>query len=151
MSALLQDLRFGVRGYGSSPGFTAIAVLTLALGIGGTTSIFSFVDALLLRRLPVAAPDELVVLGPGGGGITGESDMPQANNFSFAQYEGLRRQNDAFQSVAAAATFNTGTTVRTEQDAEPDASLVLATQLVSGDYFDLLGLHPCGGTLARSI
>ncbi|MCB1020770.1 MAG: ABC transporter permease [Bryobacterales bacterium] len=147
MTALQQDLRFALRGYRRSPGFTAIAILTLALGVGGTTSIFSFVEALLLRRLPIAAPEQLVVLGPGGGGLTGESDMPQDNNFSFAQYEGLRRQNDAFQAVAASGTFNTGTTVRTEQDADPEASLVLSTQLVSADYFDLLGLHPAAGRL----
>src|SRR4051794_29999116 len=63
LEILAQDTRYGLRAMRSNPVFTALAVLSLAIGIGANTAIFSLVDALLLRRLPVRAPDELVVIG----------------------------------------------------------------------------------------
>ena len=146
MATLLGDLRFAIRSLVRAPGFALVAILTLAIGIGANTAIFSFVEAVLLRTLPVHAPAELVMLGPGAAGVTGTSDRPQADHFAFAQYEALRENNDAFQNVAAVATFNVGTTVRSP-DQGPEASQVLPSQLVSGDYFATLGLLPALGRL----
>ena len=147
MNGFVQDLRFAFRGFAKSPGYAAVAIVTLALGIGGTTAMFSFVEAVLLRHLPVRSPGELVVLGPGGSsGVTGTSQMPGSDNFAFSQYEGLREQNDVFQSVAAAATFNVTTLTRRPAD-DPEAADRLQTQLVTADYFTLMGLRPAAGRL----
>ena len=63
MATFWQDVRFAVRGFRRNPGFTAVVVLTLGLGIGANTSVFSVVDAVVLRPLPFAAPQELVAIG----------------------------------------------------------------------------------------
>jgi predicted permease len=146
MTALLQDLRFAVRAFARAPGFALIAIVTLAIGIGANTAIFSFVQALLLRPLPVQAPAQLVSLGPGAAGVTGTGDRPQTDHFSYAQYQALREDNDAFETVAAGATFSVGTTVHAPQ-ADPADAEVRSTQLVSGEYFALLGLQPALGRL----
>ena len=84
MDTLLQDLRYGLRTLIRNPGFTTVAVLTLALGLGTNTAIFSLTDQILLRSLPVQKPDELVVLrsdGPKTGRVSSDSDP--ANSFSY--------------------------------------------------------------------
>src|SRR5277367_1988195 len=97
MEHLLQDIRFGLRTLGKNPGFTLIAVLTLALGIGANTAIFSLTDQVLLRLLPVQRPEELVVLrspGPVGGRVRGDGDS--SASFSYPMYKNLRDQDPAF-------------------------------------------------------
>ena len=146
MSTLLSDLRFAIRGLARSPGFAAVAALTLAIGIGANTAIFSFVEVVLMRDLPVRKPGELVVLGPGGIGITGTSDLPQVDSFAYSQYQALWEDNPVFQHVAATATFNIGTAVRAP-GADPESGQVRQAQVVTGDYFTLFGLQPAAGRL----
>ena len=96
MGNLLQDLRFGLRSFAKSPGFTAVAILTLALGIGATTSIFTVTDAVILRPLPYEEPDRLVrvfVTDPGRGVTQTSHDG--------AGYLDLRGQSESFDGIAA--------------------------------------------------
>src|SRR5580658_6464816 len=94
MNALVQDLRYGLRNLRNSPGFTAVAVLTLAIGIGANTAIFSFVDAILLKPLPYANANRImrVLEKPPGGG---------RNGISALNYLDWAKQNSVFEYMAA--------------------------------------------------
>ena len=139
MQTLWQDLRYGARMLLKSPGFTVIAVLTLALGIGANTAIFSLTDQILLRLLPVERPDELVVLrspGPKGGRVWSDGD--DAASFSYPMYKALRDRSDAFSGLLARfaiplSVAGAGQTERAEGE------------LVSGNYFNVLGVRPALG------
>src|SRR5262245_45853923 len=103
MQTLWQDLRYGARILLKNPGFTVIAVLTLALGIGANTAIFSLTDQILLRLLPVERPEELVVLrspGPQGGRVTSDGD--NSASFSYPMYKDLRDRGNNGCSVLLA-------------------------------------------------
>src|SRR5262245_21796213 len=101
MDSLLKDIRFGVRMLIGKPGFTVTAVLTLALGIASTTATFTVVDGVLLRKLPVADPDRVVVIN---------NQLPKINlprsPVSASHYLDYSRQTDAFESTAAFMTRN---------------------------------------------
>jgi putative ABC transport system permease protein len=140
MQSLLQDLRYGARMLLKNPGFTVIAVLTLALGIGANTAIFSLTDQILLRRLPVERPEELVVLrspGPKGGHVWSDGD--DAASFSYPMYKDLRdRGANVFSGLLArfAIPLSVAGAGQTERaDGE----------LVSGNYFEILGVRPALG------
>src|SRR6267154_304524 len=141
MRAIWQDIRFGARMLGKHPGFTAIAVLTLALGIGATTAIFSLVSQVLLRRLPVQNPDELVLLRSPGL-MTGHvwSDGDEAQSFSYPMYKGLRDGNSVFSGMLARFVFPA--TIAEHGQTERGSG-----ELVSGNYFDVLGVRPSLGRL----
>jgi predicted permease len=130
METFLQDLRYGARMLLKKPGFTLIGVVTLALGIGANTAIFSLVNATLLRQLPVSDPEELVYL------FTGNPDNP-FNVSSYPDYAELRDQNQVFTGLLCAggiaASLNT-------DDAAAQAETVTGL-VVSGNYFDLLGVN----------
>src|SRR5215472_857429 len=96
MLAVLQDLRPVLRTLRKAPLFTAVAVLSLALGIGANTAIFTLVDQLILRRLPVHDPDRLVILR--GAGRHYGSDMGQ-NPLSYPMFEEIRDRNQVFSGV----------------------------------------------------
>ena len=132
---LLQDLRFGLRMLRKSPGFTAVAVLTLALGIGANTAIFSIVDSLLLRPLPVKDPGQLTVLA------FQQGNGPLLTPFSIADYRDIRAQTtNAFSDMLGYQVGLDGLSINGE------AERVL-TNYVAGNYFSMLGLKPYLGRL----
>jgi len=136
-----QDIRFGARMLAKHPGFTMIAVLTLALGIGANTAIFSLVSQVLLRRLPVQNPSELVILrspGPTTGHVWSDGD--EAQSFSYPMYKGLRDTNSVFSGMLARFAFPA--TIAEHGQTERGSG-----ELVSGNYFDVLGLRPVLGRL----
>ena len=98
----LRDLRSGIRQLGKNPGFTTVAALTLALGIGANTAIFSVVDRLLLRFLPVAEPQRLALIGQVGRG--GNPDL----DFNYPLFRDFQRENTVFSDLAAAAEMDVG-------------------------------------------
>ncbi|HXW03888.1 MAG TPA: ADOP family duplicated permease [Vicinamibacterales bacterium] len=131
LANLLHDARFAVRQYASTPGFTLVALLTLALGIGANTAIFSVVDGVLLRPLPYPEPERLVLVN---------EIVPQYGSFSVAPANFLdwRRQNTSFERIA---TFTSSSATLIEGDT-PER-VVNAT--VSWDLFDLLRVRPVLG------
>jgi predicted permease len=139
MGILLQDLRYAIRTLVKNPGFTFVAMLTLALGIGANTAIFSLTDQILLRRLPVEKPDELVVLrspGPKNGRVWSDGDG--AASFTYPMYKELRDRNNVFSGLLArfAVTASVADDGQTERaDGE----------LVSGNYFEVLGVRAALG------
>src|ERR1700679_3592617 len=106
MSTILQDLRFALRQLRRSPGFAVTAILTLALGIGANTAIFSLLDQALLRSLPVRDPQQLVVLqgtGDAWEGSTHVSGGSAESYFSYPMYKDLRDRNQALEGLIATA------------------------------------------------
>ena len=139
MQALWQDLRYGLRMLGKNPGFTSIAILTLALGIGANTAIFSLLQQVLLRQLPVKNPSELVVLrsaGPKTGHVWTDGD--DAESFSFPMYKALRDNNSVFSGTIGRFAF--WASIASHGQTERGSG-----ELVSGNYFEVLGVQPVLG------
>jgi predicted permease len=139
MQNLWKDITFGLRMLSKSPGFTAIAVITLALGIGANTAIFSMMNQILLRQLPVKNPGELVILrdpGPMTGHISTDND--ETESFSYPMYKGLRDNNSVFSGVLARYGFSASVASRGQTDRA-------SGELVSGNYFEVLGVQPAVG------
>lgn len=141
MNKLLQDLRYAFRQLHKYPGFTAVAVLTLALGIGANTAIFTLLDQVLLRSLPVKDADRLVVLkfsGEDSGHVSSRTD--EHFYFSYPMYRDLRDRNGVFDGLIATNAAQVGVQWHNQPE------LVYA-ELVSGNYFDVLGVQPAAGRL----
>src|SRR5437879_3917576 len=139
----LQDVRYGLRQLRRSPGFTAVAIITLALGIGANTAIFTLINSLLLRSLPVENPKELLLLGHGfDRGVVGEAQRGSWELFSYAFYQQLRDHNQAFQGVCAFQSFEDGLSIRVGNTVASAPG-----KLVSGNYFSVLGVRPLLGRL----
>jgi putative ABC transport system permease protein len=133
---LAQDVRYGLRMMGRSPGFTIVAVLTLALGIGANTAIFSLVDAVMLRMLPVQHPEELVQVVSGNGGSSDATESWLTN----AIWEALRDRQNIFSGAFAWS--------RMQFDLARGGEARIADGIyVSGDYFRTLGVRPAAGRL----
>ncbi len=133
---LLQDLRYGVRLLRKSPGFTVVAVLTLALGIGANTVVFSILDALLLRKLSVPNPEELVFLGN-----RGATDYGTAVLSELQAYRHYRDENRVFSDVFAFAEMEQFEVTR---EGEPSSA---SGEVITSNYFRGLGLRPHLGRL----
>jgi len=136
MGSLGQDLRFAVRMLRKRPGFTTIAVLTIALGIAANTSIFSVVNGVLLRPLPVADQDRLVVpnvIGPSGFEIS----------LSIPNFKDWREQSTTIESMGANAS-------RSRTLTGGDRPQMVSTRIILGDWFETLGVAPLLGRLIES-
>jgi putative ABC transport system permease protein len=142
MNGLFQDLRYALRQFGRSPGFTAAAVVTLALGIGANAAIFSLVDQVLLKRLPVEEPDRLVMLKYSGSdtGHTNVYGGDEQQYFSYPMYRDLRDQNSVFSGMLTMFPTQVGMQWR-------NTPSLANSELVSGNYFSLLGVQPALGRL----
>ena len=142
MDTVLQNIRYALRQLRKYPGFTAIAVLTLAVGIGANASIFSLVDQILLRQLPVREPDRLVMLKFTGSDTGHTSSYGGANDlyFSYPMYRDLRDQNQVLEGMLAMFPAQVGVQWR-------NTPSLAKSELVSGNYFSLLGVKPELGRL----
>ncbi len=137
-----QDFRFALRQLRKSPVFALVAVLTLALGIGANTSIFTLLDQALLRTLPVSHPEQLVRLRYEGlhNGNINYYGGDEYDYFSFPAYRELRDKNQVFSGLIA----NSESQVGIRWNNQPELA---AGELVSGNYFDVLGVRPALGRL----
>src|SRR5258705_5419139 len=130
MESLIKDIRYGARSLWKRPGFTAIAVITLALGIGANTSIFSVVNAVLLRPLPFPDPDQLVMVWEDAS----FAGFPR-NTPAPANYVDFKSQNQVFVDMAA----QDQRTLNLTGDGEPEK---IVTFGVTANFFPLLGTKP---------
>jgi predicted permease len=122
-----------------SPGFTAVAVLTLALGIGANTAIFTLINAVILKMLPVRDVQRLVVLGDPTLAHSRSHGTPQTDIFSYPLYKEIRDHNSVFEDVLAAGELHR---VRTADASGKSISDEVLGSLVTGNYFSLLGVGP---------
>lgn len=151
ISDLWQDTRYGTRMLRKSPGFTAIAVLSLALGIGANTAIFTLINAVLLKSLPVQSPDQLVLFAdtPGEGTSVGDPPRERWERFSYPAYEYLRDHNEVFEDLCVFRSGEARLSVRREGG--PGEAVQRAQgHLVSGNYFSVLGVKSTMGRVLSS-
>src|SRR5260370_14642889 len=137
------DIRYGLRTLARNPGFTAVAILTLALGIGANTAIFSLMNAVLLRSLPVKDPSQLVLFGAGKwGGIMDEVPDRSWQLFSYPFYRDVQGDKRVFADVTAMESRTNGVHGTIVESSETEA---IQARLVSGTYFSTLGVPPALG------
>ena len=132
VETLWQDARFGLRMLRKNPGFAAVAILTLALSIGVNTAIFSLLDAILLRALPVSHPESLVLL-------SSFSRDSRVGDFGYEDYRRLRDGNQAFAGILAASSQ---ARIDVVTDLDTEAAL---RKIASANYFSVLGVRPALG------
>ena len=145
MEALLRDLRYGVRGLLRNPGFTAVAVLTIALAIGANSAVFSLLNQALIRALAVQDPERLVVLSfagshPGHTSSAGGNTLGHKHEFSYPMYRDLRDRNDVFTGLIASFRTSVGAVWYQHSEA-------ISAEIVTGNYFETLGVKPAMGRL----
>jgi predicted permease len=141
LESFLQDAAYGIRAMLRSPALTIVALMSLALGIGANTAIFSLLNAVMLRSLPVRDPAQLVLLGNGSAsGIT--DDFARTQLYSYPFYRRMRAENRVFSDTTAIFSMTNGVHgfVEGRSESEP-----MNVQLVSGTYFDTLGVRALAG------
>ena len=146
MPTLWQDLRFGVRMLAKNPGFTAVAVLTLALGIGANTAIFSVVNSVLIRNLPVRDPQQLVFLtNPDAQGMEQGFADGDRDFLTYPEFQELSHNNQVLSGLAASASEGPKLSVGIENEGQSGEGAPARISLVSGSYFSVLGVDPILG------
>src|SRR5262245_42309458 len=133
---MMSDLRYALRWLRRSPGFTAVAVLSLGLGVGANTAMFSLVDALLFRPLPVSDPATLVDVFTTGG----DGDVHATN--SYADFQDLKAGNSVFSDMIGYAPMFAGLGLG-------DRSRLVLGQVVTSNHFQVLGIRPEHGRLLQ--
>jgi predicted permease len=139
IDSILQDVRYGLRQLRLQPGFALTAILSLALGIGANTAIFTLVDHVLLRLLPVQNPRELVQLSVEGGRF-GSNSGDDVHTFSYPTYAAFRDRNSVFSGL-------TGERVERASLTGADGAELVSVGMVAGNYFQVLGVQPHLGRL----
>src|SRR3989442_3831627 len=134
METLIKDIRYGIRSLLGRPAFTLISVVTLALGIGASTSIFSVVQAVLLRSLPYGNADRLVMVWENNR----RRDLKQQNVIMLGNFVDWKEQNHVFDDMAAFIDRNAKLT----SDGEPEE---IPTQIATSNFFSVLGVNPIMG------
>jgi len=145
---VLRDIRYSLRLLIKNPAFTLIAILTLTLGIGANTAVFSLLNTVLLKSLPIKEPDRLVLFGRAeNGGLTRDFPDGSWDLFSYPFLQEQRQRKEIFSDVAGLLSITWtvhGKISSGSNESEPER---LEVQLVSGSYFSVLGINPCLGRL----
>src|SRR5438309_8431455 len=136
-------VRYIFRQFRQSPVFTAAAIVTLALGIGGTTAIFTLIHAVMLRSLPVSDPASLYRIGDGNDCCVEGGPQDRWGMFSFPLYERLKTETPEFEEVTAFQAGGWRISVRRE--GVESAARPLRSEFVTGSYFSTLGVRAFGG------
>jgi predicted permease len=136
LAETVQDIRYAIRILVQNPGFAFVVVLTLAIGIGANAAIFSLMDKVLLRSLPVTRADELTVVSS----YDPREGPDMRASFSYPMYQDLRDRNDVFAGVLARGGAQMNVSYRDQNER-------VRGELVSGNFFDVLGVHPWVGRL----
>ena len=142
MRSVSGNIRYALRQFRMAPVFTAAAVLTLALGIGGTTAIFTLIHAVMLRSLPVGDPEQLYRVGEGDDCCVEGGPQDRWGMFSYPLYERLKAETPEFEETTAFQAGNWQTSVRREKEL---AARPLRSEYVTGTYFSVLGVGAFGG------
>ena len=144
---LFGEVRYALRQFWVARVFTVTAVLTLALGIGGTTAIFTLIHAVMLRSLPVTDPDRLYRVGDGSSCCVQGGPQDRWGMFSFPLFERLKAELPEFEEVAAFQAGGARVSVR-RQDTETTAR-PLRSEYVTGNYFSTLGVKALAAACSR--
>src|SRR5262249_38859088 len=136
METLWQDLRYGMRTLRRNPGFTLIALLSLGLGIGANTAIFSLIDVMMLKSMPVQRPEQLALF------TVYQLDRDPSLSFSFPLVERFQANKEAFTGVMASAG---GGRMHMTVSGSGDQSELVRPDRVTGNFFDVLGINPVLG------
>ncbi|HEV2348516.1 MAG TPA: ABC transporter permease [Terriglobia bacterium] len=142
MHNALGNFRYALRQFRRSPVFTATAIVTMALGIGGTTAIFTLIHAVMLRSLPVSDPGRLYRVGEGDDCCVESGPQDRWGYFSFPLYERLKAESPEFEEVAA---FQAGIWTRSVRREGEAVARPLGAEFVTGSYFSMLGVRAFGG------
>jgi predicted permease len=147
--SLLKDIRYSIRGLLRRPSFTVIALVILSLGIGANTAIFTLINAVVLKQLPVPKPEELVLFNDSAGEGTRESDgeleAGRWDYFSYPSYRHFREHDRSFQQLSAFRSGESRISVTRADASAAQAPERASAHLVSGNYFAVLGVSALNG------